>query len=81
MINYTKEDMRVLQQLSVSGSIPNTYLPELGFSPESFKSLLESYGLKKDVHYLFEMPLREVGKLINQGNLSGYLRFRLQVGK
>lgn len=81
MINYTKNDMRVLFNLSVDGSIPKSFLPELNFSPKAFKQLLESYGLKKDVTYLFEMPLKNVGLLINEGNVSGYLKFRLQVGK
>lgn len=81
IIKYTADDMRVLQKLSEVGSIPEVYLPELKYSPTAFKGLLESYGLKRDVHYLFEMPLREVGLLINRGELSGYLKFRLQVKK
>ena len=81
MIKYTVDDMRTLHKLSEVGSIPQAYLPELKFSPIKFKELLESYGLKKDVYYLFEMPLREVGLLINRGDLSGYLKFRLTVKK
>lgn len=81
IIRYTTDDMKVLHKLSEAGSIPEAYLPELKYSPTKFKALLESYGLKRDVHYLFEMPLREVGLLINRGELSGYLRFRLQVKK
>ena len=81
MIKYTKEDMQTLQKMSAPTSPAAVYLPELNYKPKAFKELLESYGLKKDVHYLFELPLNQVGLLINQGNISGYLKFRLNVGK
>lgn len=81
MIRYTKEDMRTLHDMSVEGSPARIYTEETNYSPESFKRILESYGLKKDIHYLFELPLNQVGLLINKGEVSGYLKFRLHVGK
>jgi hypothetical protein len=81
MIRYTKADMKVLHDMSVENSIPKIYLPDLNFSPVSLKAHLESYGLKKDVELLFDLPLSKVGLLINRGEVSGYLKFRLQVGK
>lgn len=81
MVRYTKDDMRKLRDMSVEGSPARVFTEEAGFSPSSFRSILESYGLKKDVHYLFELPLEEVGLLINKGEVSGYLKFRCEVGK
>lgn len=81
MVKYTKDDMRTLQKMSVPGSPSEVYLPKLDFSPSAFKKLLNSYHLKKDISFLFELPLNRVGLLINKGEVSGYLKFRLQVGK
>jgi len=81
MVRYTKEDMRKLNELSVEGSPAKVYTEEANFSPKSFLNILQSYGLKKDIHYLFELPFNEVGLLINKGEVSGYLKFRLYVGK
>jgi hypothetical protein len=81
MIKYTKEDMKILYNMSVEGSPAKIYTAETNFSPASFRGVLESYGLKKDIHYLYELPFNEVGLLINKGEVSGYLKFRLTVGK
>lgn len=81
MVRYTKEDMHKLHDMSVPGSPAQVFIEEAKFSPTTFKSILESYGLKKDIGYLFELPLAKVGLLINKGEVSGYLKFRLQVGK
>lgn len=81
MVSYTTDDMQTLQEMSSPGSPAEVYLPDLDFDPIRFKELLESYGLKKDVELLYELPLTKIGLLINQGNVSGYLKFRLKVGK
>jgi hypothetical protein len=81
MVRYTKEDMRTLHEMSAEGSPARIYTAETNFSPISFRKVLESYGLKKDIQYLFELPLNQVGLLINKGEVSGYLRFRLAVAK
>jgi hypothetical protein len=81
MIRYSKDDMKKLHDMSVFGSPAQVYTKETNYSPSSFKRVLESYGLKKDIHYLFELPLSDVGLLINKGEVSGYLKFRLYVGK
>lgn len=81
MIRYTKADMKTLHDMSAFGSPAQVYTAETNFSPEAFKRVLESYGLKKDVELLFDLPLNKVGLLINRGEVSGYLKFRLQVGK
>jgi hypothetical protein len=81
MVRYTRSDMQTLHDMSVFGSPAQVYTEETNYSPSSFKKVLESYGLKKDIHYLFELPLSDVGLLINKGEVSGYLKFRLHVGK
>jgi hypothetical protein len=78
---YTEEDMRTLAKVSNPGSIPAAFLPGMGYSPKMFKEFLESNGLKKDVHYLFEIPIGEVPPLIVQEPLEGYLKFRMIVRK
>lgn len=81
MIRYTKADMKILHDMSAFGSPAQVYTEETNYSPISFRKILESYGLKKDINYLFELPLEDVGLLINKGEVSGYLKFRLHVGK
>lgn len=81
MIRYSKDDMKALHDMSVFGSPAQVFTEEVKFSPKEFRLKLESYGLKKDIHYLYELPLSEVGLLINKGEVSGYLKFRLHVGK
>lgn len=81
MIRYTKADMHKLHDMSVESSPARVFTEEGNFSPSSFRSILQSYGLSKDIHYLFELPFEEVGLLINRGELSGYLKFRCEVGK
>jgi hypothetical protein len=78
---YTKEDMRTLVKMSAEGSIAEAYLPDLDYDPEAFQSLLRAKGLNKDVHYLFEVPLEDVPLIINRGDLSGYMQFRMTVYK
>ena len=81
MVRYTKADMQKLHDMSFEGSPARVFTKESNYSPSSFRSILESYGLKKDVYYLYELPLEEVGLLINKGEVSGYLKFRCAVGK
>lgn len=78
---YTKEDMQMLVKMSAEGSIAEAYLPDMDYDPEVFQSLLRAKGLMKDVHYLFEVPLEDVPLIINRGDLSGYLKFRMTVCK
>jgi hypothetical protein len=78
---YTKEDMKILAEMAPQYSVPHMYLPDLNYSPKAFKKYLEDRHQTKDVNYLFELPLNELPKLINRGELSGLLQFRLQIGK
>ena len=78
---YTKEDMKVLATMAIEGSPAAVFLEDLDYSPLQFRRLLQQYNLTKDIEYLFKMPLREIPKLINQGEVSGYLSFRLKVAK
>lgn len=78
---YTASDMKKLVEMSVSGSVPAVFLPDMVYDPGKFRGLLEEYNLKKDILYLFETPLSQVPLLINKGEVSGYLQFRLSVGK
>lgn len=78
---YTEEDMMTLARVSVEGSVPRSFLPGLGFSPRKFREFLASNGLAKDVHVLFDTPLREVPLLVGYEEQAGYVRFRMEVGK
>ncbi len=78
---YTKEDMRILAEQSTPMSAPAVFLEDMDYSPKEFRALLEQYGLKKEIEFLFKMPLHDVPKLINSGEVSGYLSFRLKVCK
>ena len=79
--HYTKEDMKTLWKMSEEGSPVKEYMGECKYDPKLFQKFLFSYHLKKDIYYLFEAPLEEVPLLINKGEISGYLRFRLSIGK
>lgn len=81
MVEYTKEDMKILANMSKEGSVARVYLEELDYDPQKFLGLIQEYHLKKDIYYLFEMPLEEIPLLINRGEVSGYLKYRLQVAK
>jgi len=78
---YTKEDMKKLAEMSTEGSVPNSYLPDLDYDPDEYKTLLEQYLCKDDVHYMYEVELNEVPLLINDGHISGILKWRLAIGK
>jgi len=78
---YTREDMLSLAAISEEGTPAKVYLEEYNYDPVKFKELLESYHLKKDIYYLYEYPQEDLGLLVNQSNLNGYLRFRLSVNK
>lgn len=81
MIKYTKEDMRKLAQMSADNSPAAVYLPELEYDPKKLLRLLKKYNLKKDIKHLFEIPLNQIPLLINRGEVSGYLKYRLSIGK
>jgi hypothetical protein len=81
MIEYTKEDMQKLAEMSNQTSPPAVFLPNMNYDPKKFLNFLNEYHLSKDVHYLFELPLEDVPLLINKGEVSGYLQFRLSVAK
>ena len=81
MPRFTKADMQCLHNLSEEGTPARIYTEETKFSPGKFRETLERFGLKKDIHYLFECSIDDVIMMINKGEISGYLKFRLQVGK
>ena len=81
MIEYTAEDMKTLAGMSHPTSPAAVFLPQMAYDPCKFMDLLTSYHLKKDIHYLFEMPLEDIPLLINRGEVSGYLKFRMQIAK
>lgn len=81
MVEYTREDMEILAKMSREESPAAVFLPDMDYDPDKFRKLLESYHLKKDIYYLYEMPLEDIPLLINKGEVSGYLRFRLHVAK
>ena len=78
---YTKEDMVKLAEMSEDTSPAAVYLPDMDYDPTKFKNLLISYGLKKDVHYLFEVDAEELPLLMNTSAANGYLQFRCTVSK
>jgi len=81
MVAYTKEDMKVLESMSEDGTFCREFMEDMNYDPQILHDHLDKHNLKKDIHYLFEVPLEEVPLLINRGEISGYLRFRLTVGK
>jgi len=80
-IKYTKDDMRVLHEISKEGSIIRDQLEELDFDPVLFREMLFSYKLNKEIHYLFELPFEELALHIHKIDASGYIDFRFRVGK
>ena len=81
MIEYSKEDMETLASMSVPSSPAAIFLPDMDYDPQSFLHLLTDYHLSKDIHYLYEVHLEDIPLLINKGEVSGYLQFRLRVAK
>lgn len=81
MVKYTKEDMKTLAEMSLPTSPPAVFLPGMDYDPDKFLELMKSYHLTKEIHYLFEVPLEDVPLLINKGEVSGYLRYRLSIAK
>jgi hypothetical protein len=78
---YTREDMMKLAEMSEENTVPKVYLEEFNYDPVKFRALLEEYNLKSDIYYLYEYPHDELGLLVNQSNVNGYLRFRLSIDK
>lgn len=81
MVEYTKNDMKILAQMSREGSVAKIYLEELDYDPLEFLKILQKYNLKKDIYYLFELPIEETPLLVNRGDVSGYLQYRLRIAK
>jgi hypothetical protein len=80
-VKYTKEDMRLLHNMSKEGSIIRDQLEDLNFDPVLFKEMLESYGLKNEIHYLYELPFEELALYIHKIEGSGYIDFRFRIQK
>lgn len=78
-IEYTEEDMHALYDISKEGSIVRDQLEELNYDPVLFREMLLSYGLNKEVYYLFELPFEELALHIHKGDASGYIDFRLRI--
>ncbi len=78
---YTKTDMKKLAEMSKEHSPAKIFLEEVNYDPKKFKDILEEYSLNRDILYLYETPIEEIPLLINKGEISGYLKFRLTVGK
>lgn len=80
---YTRADMKKLAEMSDDASVAAIFLAEeeINYDPKKFRDLLKRHNLTKDINYLYEMPLNEIPLLINKGEVSGYLQFRLAVGK
>lgn len=81
MIRYTKNDMKVLYEISVEGSPARVFIKEAGFDPKKFLGILQKFNLRKDINFLYHLPLKDVPLLLNKGEISGYLKFRLHVNK
>jgi len=81
MPQYTKEDMKKLAEMSKKGSVPDTFLPGMDYDPMIYKELLLGAACKEDIHYIYEVELTEVPLLINDGHISGILKWRLAIGK
>ena len=78
---YTKKDMKTLETMSVEGSPTREFLEIYDYDPKRFQKFLVENGLQKEAQYLFDLPLEEIPLLMDRGEISGYLRFRLTVGK
>lgn len=81
MPDYTKEDMKKLEEMSEPYSISRAFLEYLDYDPGKFKELLLKHGLKKDVYDLFERPLDDIPLIVNDKTKSGYLLFRATISK
>ena len=77
MIEYTKEDLKVLAQGS-SAELA-ALLEDMEYDPEEFEEMMR--GLPKDHKYLFEMPIEKLFEHIDNPRIAGYFTFRMAVGK
>jgi len=78
---YTREDMRALSEMSEPGTFLRESMEECEYDPAKVRALLESYHLKKDLLYLFDMPLKDLPKHVDDRMIMGYIRFRFTVRK
>jgi hypothetical protein len=75
------DDMKKLAEMSREGSVTHELLEDCDFQPDRFRDLLATHNLKKDLLYLFEMPLTDLPLHINEEHLMGYIKFRVTVAK
>ena len=78
---YTKKDMMTLEQMSSTSSVLKFLLKKVGYDPKEFSKLLLERRLKKEHQFLFEMPLDDLMLNLNDSTKSGYISFRVSIGK
>jgi hypothetical protein len=78
---YNKKDMKSLEQLSETSSILKFLLKKVEYDPIAFSNILKERRLKKDHYFLFEMPLNDLMLNLHDTSKSGYITFRVSVGK
>lgn len=81
MPKYTINDMKILENLSETSSVLKHILKKYNYSPLKFKKFLKDHKLKKELYYLFEMPIEEIPLKLKHSEMSGYLTFRMTIGK
>jgi hypothetical protein len=79
--SYTKLDMKKLEKISDTSSVLKHILKKYNYDPKKFKTFLEERKLKKELEYLYEIPLSEIPLRLSQTSMSGYLTFRMSIGK
>ena len=78
---YTKKDMQTLESLSETSSVLKYLLKKVGYNPKELSKILKERRLTKDHYFLFEMPVDDLMLNLHDSSKSGYITFRVSVGK
>ena len=78
---YTKKDMRTLESLSETSSVLKYLLKKVGYDPKELSKILKERRLTKDHYFLFEMPADDLMLHLHDSSKSGYITFRVSIGK
>ena len=80
LIEYTKEDMRVLKTMVNSGSVYEGVLEDSDYDPEVFKAFVQKH-VPREYNILYETHMEDLPTLMTDRSIQGLINFRFALGK
>lgn len=81
MNKFSKYDITELMKLSKEGTPLFEYLSEFGCTNQALKDLLLKLPNQIEYKYVFELPLKDVPKTLQDPRIHGYCLWRWSIGK